>query len=123
MTEVMLHARDVESIEELRCHAEPFPAAVAGIVEVDRDSGGLVLRLFVPGPDDDERRDADRLSPSELRVLGLVAQGATNREVSESLSLSVATVRKHLEHIYAKLGVRNRTAAAARTFPLGRART
>jgi hypothetical protein len=34
-------------------------------------------------------------------------------------SLSVATVRKHLEHIYAKLDVRNRTAAAARAFPQG----
>jgi len=39
--------------------------------------------------------------------------------VSESLSLSVSTVRKHLEHIYAKLGVRNRTAAAVRAFPQG----
>lgn len=50
-------------------------------------------------------------------MLGLVAQGASNREVSDSLLLSVATVRKHLEHVYAKLGVSNRTAAAARAFP------
>jgi DNA-binding CsgD family transcriptional regulator len=57
--------------------------------------------------------DGEPLSPSERRVLELVARGASNSEVSESLSVSVATVRKHLEHIYAKLGVRNRTAAAA----------
>jgi ATP/maltotriose-dependent transcriptional regulator MalT len=47
----------------------------------------------------------------------VLAQGASNREVS--VSLSVATVRKHLEHVYAKLGVSNRTAAAARAFPQG----
>jgi DNA-binding CsgD family transcriptional regulator len=63
------------------------------------------------------RREVQGLSPSEVRVLALVAQGASNQEVSRSLSVSVATVRKHLEHIYAKLGVRNRTAAAARAFP------
>jgi ATP/maltotriose-dependent transcriptional regulator MalT len=50
-------------------------------------------------------------------VLALVAHGASNREVSARLSLSVATVRKHLEHVYRKLGVCNRTAAVARAFP------
>ena len=57
------------------------------------------------------------LSPCELRVLTLVAKGASNREVSDALSVSVATVRKHLEHVYDKLGVRSRTAAVAMVFP------
>jgi DNA-binding CsgD family transcriptional regulator len=38
----------------------------------------------------------------------------TNAQIAEALWLSPATVRKHLEHVYAKLGVRTRTAAAAR---------
>jgi DNA-binding NarL/FixJ family response regulator len=52
------------------------------------------------------------LSTSERRVLTLVAQGATNREVGEELYVTVDTVRKHLQNIYRKLGVTNRTAAA-----------
>lgn len=57
--------------------------------------------------------DGVGLSGSERRVLGLVASGASNAEVAEQLSVSVATVRKHLEHCYRKLGVTNRTAAVA----------
>ena len=51
------------------------------------------------------------LTPSERRVLALVATGASNREVAEELSVTEHTVRKHLEHAYGKLGVKNRTAA------------
>jgi DNA-binding CsgD family transcriptional regulator len=53
------------------------------------------------------------LSSSERRVLALVASGASNAQVAEQLSISVSTVRKHLEHCYRKLGVSNRTAAVA----------
>jgi len=54
----------------------------------------------------------DVLSRSERRVLALVSTGASNREVAEELVVTVATVRKHLENAYRKLGVTNRTAAA-----------
>ncbi len=53
------------------------------------------------------------LSQAERRVLDLVAQGGSNRDIAAELSLSEATVRKHLENTYRKLGVANRTAAAA----------
>lgn len=53
------------------------------------------------------------LSPAERRVLELVAAGASNQDAAERLTVSVATVRKHLEHAYRKLGVSNRTAAVA----------
>jgi len=53
------------------------------------------------------------LSDAERRVLGLVAEGGSNQDVAVQLSVSEATVRKHLEHAYRKLGVANRTAAAA----------
>lgn len=53
----------------------------------------------------------EQLSEAEHRVLELVASGASNAEVAEQLSVSVSTVRKHLEHCYRKLGVTNRTAA------------
>jgi DNA-binding NarL/FixJ family response regulator len=53
------------------------------------------------------------LTAREAEVLLWIARGKSNRDVAEILSLSPRTVNKHLEQIYAKLGVENRTAAAA----------
>jgi DNA-binding CsgD family transcriptional regulator len=53
------------------------------------------------------------LSTSEHRVLAMVAAGGSNHDVARQLMVSEATVRKPLEHAYRKLGVANRTAAAA----------
>src|SRR5207302_2127448 len=52
------------------------------------------------------------LSPREHEVLVLVAEGKTNPEIATVLSISRRTVQKHLEHIFDKLGVRTRAAAA-----------
>ena len=54
-----------------------------------------------------------RLTPREREILDLVADGKTNAEIAESLWVSRGTVRKHLDNVYAKLGVHTRTAAAA----------
>ena len=53
------------------------------------------------------------LTARESEVLLWVAKGKTNRDIGEILRLSPRTVNKHLEHIYVKLGVETRTAAAA----------
>ncbi|TWG96368.1 DNA-binding NarL/FixJ family response regulator [Nocardioides sp. J9] len=53
------------------------------------------------------------LTAREAEVLARVATGATNREVAASLTISEATVRRHLANVYVKLGVSSRTAAAA----------
>ncbi len=62
------------------------------------------------------RRAAARaaLTAREREVLDIVATGATNPAVAEALVVSPATVKKHLDNIYAKLGVSTRTAAADR---------
>lgn len=52
------------------------------------------------------------LTKREAEVLGWVAQGKTNWEVGKILGASPRTVQKHLEHIFEKLGVETRTAAA-----------
>jgi DNA-binding CsgD family transcriptional regulator len=57
------------------------------------------------------------LTPREVDVLGYLAQGMTNAEIAKLLVVSPHTVRKHLEHIFEKLGVRTRTAAAAFARP------
>jgi DNA-binding CsgD family transcriptional regulator len=61
-------------------------------------------------------RRAFGLTAREAEVLALVARGRSNREVADALFLSVGTVRTHLEHIYAKLGVRTRAHAAAQVI-------
>lgn len=57
-----------------------------------------------------------RLTERECDVLELVAQGLTNREIAARLFISSGTVRKHLEHVYRKLGVRTRAGAVATAF-------
>lgn len=54
-----------------------------------------------------------RLTQREVEVLMWVARGKTNKDIAEILGMSPRTVNKHLEHIYVKLGVETRTAAAA----------
>src|SRR5215470_13463202 len=55
------------------------------------------------------RREA--LSARELEVLALVARGASNKEIAQTIHLSEATVKSHLLHLFAKLAVSDRTAA------------
>jgi DNA-binding CsgD family transcriptional regulator len=59
-----------------------------------------------------EQRTIDMLTPQELQVAALVADGATNRETAAALFLSVKTIEFHLGHVYEKLGIRSRTQLA-----------
>jgi DNA-binding NarL/FixJ family response regulator len=59
------------------------------------------------------------LSQRELEILELVASGTTNREAAARLHISEATVKTHLLHIYAKLGVNDRAAAVATGYQRG----
>ncbi|MGA0567708.1 response regulator [Rathayibacter sp. KR2-224] len=63
--------------------------------------------------------EAGTLSPRELEVLALIADGATNRAVASKLNLSEATVKTHLLSVYTKLGVGDRAAAVAEGFRRG----
>jgi DNA-binding NarL/FixJ family response regulator len=62
---------------------------------------------------------SESLSQRELEVLGLIARGSTNREAAAALFISEATVKTHLLHVYAKLGVKDRAAAVAVAFERG----
>ncbi len=62
---------------------------------------------------------SEPLSQRELEVLELIAQGCTNREAAKALFISEATVKTHLLHVYAKLGVNDRAAAVATAFSRG----
>jgi DNA-binding CsgD family transcriptional regulator len=56
------------------------------------------------------------LTPRETEVLALLVQGKSNATIARMLFIAPGTVRKHLERVYAKLGVANRTEAAGRAF-------
>jgi DNA-binding NarL/FixJ family response regulator len=53
----------------------------------------------------------DAMSAREVEVLSLVSRGASNKEIARQLRLSEATIKSHLLHIFAKLGVSDRTQA------------
>ena len=68
-----------------------------------------------------EENGAAQLTAREREVLAWVARGKTNPQIAEALWVSPATVRKHLENVYGKLGVNTRTAAVARFLGLSEA--
>ena len=55
----------------------------------------------------------ERLTPRQREILALVAEGMTDAQIGERLGIAAATVKKHLEAVYERLDVHNRTAAAA----------
>ena len=63
------------------------------------------------------RRPVPQLTPRQNDLLRLVAAGHTNTQIARRLGISEGTVRTHLENIYEKLQVSNRTAAITRAFP------
>jgi DNA-binding NarL/FixJ family response regulator len=77
--------------------------------------GETMWLLSVRGADTPlpSRLSTASLTPRETEVLSWVAKGKTNRDVGEILGLSPRTVNKHLEHVFEKLGVETRAAAAA----------
>ncbi|MFJ7019357.1 response regulator [Streptomyces sp. NPDC101117] len=74
----------------------------------------LVSAVRAPG---NERNEP--LSAREREVLALVARGTSNREIARELFISEATVKTHLTHLYAKLGVNDRAAAVATAYERG----
>ncbi len=63
--------------------------------------------------------NAQHLSPRETEIIGLIAQGLSNKQAATQLYLSEATVKTHLVHIFEKLGVDSRTAAVATAVDRG----
>jgi DNA-binding CsgD family transcriptional regulator len=62
---------------------------------------------------------AERLTPQELQVAQLIAEGATNREAAAALFVTPKTIETHLGHVYRKLGVRSRVELARQGSLLG----
>ncbi|MEA3285557.1 MAG: response regulator transcription factor [Synergistota bacterium] len=78
---------------------------------VDSRAAGKLLNCF--SEDTSRERGMSRLSERELEVLYWLAQGLNGQDIAERLSLSDKTVKNHISHILAKLGVSDRTQAVA----------
>jgi DNA-binding CsgD family transcriptional regulator len=85
--------------------------ALADARRVGRELRGLgVERRIVSQPR--AKTGWDSLTDSELKVINLIAQGVTNRDVAEQLHLSLHTVKTHVHNAFAKLGINSRAQLA-----------
>ena len=82
------------------------------IKEVPVPTGGP----FVP---DDSKREALGITPREMEILELIAQGLSNREIAEKLFVSENTVKTHSSRVFDKLGAKRRTQAVQLGKELG----
>jgi DNA-binding NarL/FixJ family response regulator len=65
----------------------------------------------------------DDLTPREVEVLQLIAEGLTNTEIADRLVVSAATVKSHVNHIFAKIGARDRAQAVVYAYAQGLAQS
>jgi DNA-binding NarL/FixJ family response regulator len=118
-------AQDDDALEALRAGARGVLTKDAGRDEISRAlhqaaAGNMTLaeplqaRLLAAAspPQPPARAELpDGLTPREAEVLGLIGAGFTNREIAERLVVSEATVKTHINHVFAKIDARDRAAA------------
>lgn len=93
----------VKAIREAAHGGSPMsPAIAASVVKI-------LARLTKPAP-------AVNLSPRERELLALLVEGLTAKEIADRLGVSIHTTDTHTRHLYVKLGVHSRAAAAARAL-------
>jgi DNA-binding NarL/FixJ family response regulator len=92
------------------------PGVTARVLAVYRDAPAAAAAAS------DATLALDVLTAREREVLGLIAQGLTNDEIAASLVLSAGTIKTHVNHIFFKLDLRNRSEAVIFAFDHGLAR-
>ena len=80
---------------------------------------GRVIREFVRTPRPAPPKELDALSEREGDVFRLIARGLSNAEIGQKLYISETTVKKHVTHILAKLGLRDRVQAVVLAYQTG----
>jgi DNA-binding response OmpR family regulator/DNA-binding CsgD family transcriptional regulator len=104
---VPAHWHSGAGTRRLRCSLHPASAEDEWLVVLTESGNGAAVEALAL---------QFRLTAREAEVLYWVAQGKTNRDIGEILGTSPKTVTKHLEHVFEKLGVETRTAAASRVI-------
>ena len=137
-TEVVVlttHADEASILDALQAGARGYLTKDAGIAEISRAVHAAADHLTLLDPVVHSRlveaasaaaRPApapaslpDELTPREAEVLALVAQGLSNREIAGRLVVSEATVKTHINHVFAKTGARDRAQAVHYAYTHG----
>ncbi|HTU94321.1 MAG TPA: response regulator transcription factor [Solirubrobacteraceae bacterium] len=129
------HADEASILDALRAGARGFLTKDAGIAEISRAVHAAAAHQAVLDPVAQSAlveaasagaRPApppaslpDDLTPREAEVLRLVADGMSNREIAATLVVSEATVKTHINHVFAKIGARDRAQAVHYAYTHG----
>jgi DNA-binding NarL/FixJ family response regulator len=92
---------------------QAIEAAARGEATLDPSLTQRVFNEVRRAIQNEEKAAFGELTPQEMQVLALIAEGKTNREIAGALFLSEGTVRNYVSSILSKLGVSNRAEAAA----------
>jgi DNA-binding NarL/FixJ family response regulator len=129
------HADEASILDALRAGARGYLTKDAGIAEISRAVHAAAAHQAVLDPvaqtalvqaASAQSRPApapaslpDELTPREAEVLTLIAEGLSNREIASALVVSEATVKTHINHVFAKIGARDRAQAVHYAYTHG----
>jgi len=122
---VLAAADAYQAMSETRPHRPALPASEAvrvlndAVARGEHDAGAVGAVLSAAGRPADAPGGTHGLTAREVEVLVLLASGLRNREIAERLVVSPKTVGRHLEHVYAKLGVSTRASATLAAMQRG----
>jgi DNA-binding NarL/FixJ family response regulator len=128
------HADEASILDALRAGARGYLTKDAGIAEISRAVHAAANHQGLLDPVVQSRlleavggaaRPAqpaqlpDELTPREGEVLALIARGLSNREIAETLIVSETTIKTHINHVFAKIGARDRAQAVHYAYTHG----
>ena len=129
------HADDQSILGALQAGARGYLTKDAGIAEISRaiqaaaahqalldpavQSRLLAAATAAPAPPAPAAELPDDLTPREAEVLQLIARGMSNAEIAAALVVSAATVKSHINHLFAKIGARDRAQAVHYAYTHG----
>jgi DNA-binding NarL/FixJ family response regulator len=129
------HADEDSILDALRAGARGYLTKDAGITEISRAVHAAAAHQALLDPAVQSRLIAaasagarpapapatlpDQLTPREAEVLSLVARGLSNGEIAATLVVSEATVKSHINHVFAKIGARDRAQAVHYAYTHG----
>jgi DNA-binding NarL/FixJ family response regulator len=134
------HADEASILDALHAGARGYLTKDAGIAEISRavhaaaahqavldpvaqsaliEAASAGARPTGPGGRAPSPSLPDELTPREAEVLSLVARGLSNREIASTLVVSEATVKTHINHVFAKIGARDRAQAVHYAYTHG----
>ena len=139
-TEILVlttHADEATILDAMHAGARGYLTKDAGIAEISRAVHAAAAHQAVldpvaqsaliqaasagarPGPSATAASLPDELTPREAEVLSLIARGLSNGEIASTLVVSEATVKTHINHVFAKIGARDRAQAVHYAYTHG----